>query len=172
MPFLLANDLDLDEFLHVVKNYSCPDEPLLMAFSPARACFEVFSFDESFLAATEQGRIFSPDGELKWRRTGTRMRVVYLGNKTLPEKLEDCSSELDGLEREESDIILWGVRTDTENEWIEQQVPHRFSYHVSGKNISRGRIAIVVEKWTDLSGLPRFSRYHTLKEIQMPGRLA
>ncbi len=52
MPFLLANDLDMEEFLHIVKNYSCPDEPLLMAFSPAEARFEFFSFDESFLALT------------------------------------------------------------------------------------------------------------------------
>ncbi len=167
MPFLFANDLDMDEFLHVVENYSWPDEPVLMAFSPAEVRFEVFSFDESFLAVTEQGRIFSPDGELKWRRTDSRMQVVYLGNKDSLERLENCSQEMDGLEREESDIILWGVRTDTENEWIEQQVPHRFNYPVSG-NIFRGRAAIVVEKWIDLSGLARFSRYHNLKEMQIP----
>ena len=137
----------------------------MMAFSPARAFFDYFRFDESYISATDQGRIFFPEGELKWRRADDLMRVVYLGKQAPPDGLEDYSPEMEGLKPEKSEFILWGVRTEKENEWIEQQVPHRFAYPVAGKKFARGRVALVVENWLDPAGMARFSRYHSLKEL-------
>lgn len=166
MAFLCGKDLDTENFISTVKNFSFPKDSLIMAFSPARACFEKFSFDETFLRATDQGRIFSPNSEFKWRRTDGRIRVVYLGNMLPSDKFDDFSSELGELTTEISQVILWGVRTDLENEWIEQQVPHRFNYPVSGKEFARGRVVLKVENWIDSAGLAMFSRYHSIKEIR------
>lgn len=167
MPFLHARDLTTEDFLSLVQNFSWPDDALLMAFSPVRAYFDLFRFDESLLYATDQGRVFSPEGELRWRHLASQKRVVYLGHKAPPAGLVDYSWEMEKLTSQKSELILWGIRTEMEDEWIEQQVPHRFAYPVSGKNFPRGRVALVVADWLDSSGLARFSRYHSLKE--MPG---
>ena len=93
------------------------------------------------------------------------MRVVFLGDVAPPEGLEDRSSELSDLKKVVSELILWGERTDIKNEWIEQQVPHRFQYPVLTTRYSRGRAAIIIETWNDLFGFSQISRYHSLKEI-------
>lgn len=165
MPFLYSNDLSTEKFIEVIKEYSIPAHALLMAFSPAEARFDTYRYDKGFLAATEQGRIFWPEGELKWRRLADLMRVVYLGNMLPPPGLIDFSSELEGLASGMSDVILWGARTDIRNEWIEQQVPRRFAYPISSNHYPRGRAAIATESWVDSAGRPRFARYHGLKEI-------
>jgi hypothetical protein len=171
MPILKTKDLALHDFIALARQYHSlaiqrfKTTPLLLAFSPARALFENFALDQSFIETTEQGRIFSPEGELKWRRVNDRMRVVYLGYEPPPEGLEDRSSELADLERHHSEFILWGVRSDSKNEWIEQQVPHRFNYPISTAQYSRGRAAISIESWIDSFGFAKFSRYHSLKEI-------
>lgn len=165
MQYLHAKDLSLEDFLTFLRNCSFPDDALLMAFSPDKAYFNLFQFDETFFMKIDQGRIFSPEGELKWRRLGDLMRVVYLGGVVLPFGLEDYSAEMEGLIPEQKEFILWGERTEKEDEWIEQQVPHRFHYPVSGKNYSRGRVALVMEFWMDSAGMAKFGRYHSLKEI-------
>jgi hypothetical protein len=166
MQRLYATDLPMADFLTTIKKFQFNEESLLLAFSPAQFKFQRYSLDESFLAATDQGRIFSPAGELKWRRVGKHMRMVYLGNQMPPGVFTDYSVQLEPLKAVKHQLILWGIRTDTRDEWIEQQVPHRFSYPVTGKQYSRGRLALVVESWYDRGGIPVFSRYHHIKEIE------
>ncbi len=166
-PFLMTQDLAQDAFLTLIRNYDAADNPLLMAFAPAQARFEAFKIDTQFLAATDQGRIFSPSGELKWRRMDDLMRTVYMGEQNLAPDLEDCSAKLkEAPQRQTTQLILWGVRTDLEQVWIEQQTPHRFAYPFTRGRYSRGRLAIEVENWCDSAGAPRFSRYCCLKEIK------
>lgn len=166
MSYLFANDLSTEDFLSLTQKHIWPQDALLMAFSPARFAFEPFVCDESFLSGTDQGRIFSPQGELRWRRCGDKMRVVWLGDAEAPEGLSNHSDKLENLQQEKKEIILWGIRTDLEFEWIEQQVPHRFAYPIKNGEFSRGRVALVTETWTDESGIPVFARYCRLTEIQ------
>lgn len=167
IPFLCSEDLSMENFLQLVRSYRFPDDALIMAFSLAKAIFEKYQYDEFFMKTSDQGRIFSPAGELKWRYADEKMRVVYLGNEKPPDGLQDYSHEIRDLTlRKEKEIILWGVRTDTEDEWIEQKVPHRFHYPLSSKEYACGRIALVTEDWIDAAGYAKFSRFHSLKEIR------
>lgn len=152
MPFLYADDLNPDGFIEMVRKTSFPENSFLMTFSPAQAYFVPFRFDESYLIGTDQGRIFSPQGELRWRRIGDKMRVVYLGDKP-PEGLEDHSTEMSGLKSEQSRFILWRIGIAKKAAWIFKQFPE-------------GQVSLVVERWLDSSGLARFSRYHSLKAIK------
>ena len=165
MPFLHSKDFTPEDFVAFIRQCRFPENALMMAFSPAEWVFKEFKPEESFLKATDQGRIFWTGGELKWRCVERQIRVVYLGDETPPTGLEDHSHEMNDLNSETNDLILWGVRSDTDPEWIEQQVPQRFAYPVTGNQYSRGRIAVVVENWLDSSEIVRFSRYQSLKEI-------
>jgi len=62
--------------------------------------------------------------------------------------MEDCSGQLEGLVRKTRDIYLLGVRSDLEQEWLEQQVPQRFSYPLDGGAIQRA-----VYPWCWKSGM-------------------
>lgn len=166
MAHLHAQDLDLAAFLQMCAKISVPDEHLLMAFSPAQALFDFYHYNEEFLKTTDQGRIFITWGEYKWRRVGEMMRVVYLGDMPPLEGLRDFSNELEGLAPIQQTHILWGVRTDLENEWIESKVSPCFSYPITSHAYPRGRAALIVEKWVDSSGFPKFARYHSIKEIE------
>jgi len=172
MSFLQADTLTLSSFIGFIHQYHSLTEnkfktkPLLLAFSPAQAVFDVFLPDETFLMSTDQGRIFSQEAELKWRRIEDNMHVAYLGNVSPPKGLQDYSSELAELKIEYTEAILWGKKTDKKNEWIEQQVPHRFNYPIPTAEYSRGRAVIVIENWLDEFGFSPFSRYHSIKEMQ------
>ena len=163
--YLLANDTDLTQFLTIVSDYKCDDDPVIMAFSPAKAVFDSYVFNESFLKETEQGRIFSLSGELKWRRIDYFMRIVYLGKKSAITGLEDYSHEVQSLTSSISEFILWGERTDRTEEWIEQKVPHRFFYPIFEKKYSHGRVALEIENLSNSAGMLKFSRYCRIKEI-------
>jgi hypothetical protein len=152
MPFLHANDLSSDDFIEMVRNASFPEKSLLMSFSPAKAYFVPFLFDESYLVGTDQGRIFSPEGELKWRRIRDKIRVVYLGDNS-PDGLENHSTEMSGLKSEQHRFILWRIGIAKKAAWIYKEFPE-------------GQVYLVVEKWLDSSGSARFSRYHSLKAIK------
>lgn len=165
MTRLCAADLTSADFLSIIESHAWPEDALLMAFTPTMSRFERLVFDRAFLSQTEEGRVFWPAGELKWRRIQELLRVVYLGAPPAPPPLTDFSEELKGLSPCLRQYLLWGVRTDTRNEWLEQQVPHRFSYPIETAKFSRGRAAIVVEDWTDKAGIPRFSRYHSIIEV-------
>ncbi|KPA14378.1 hypothetical protein MHK_005399 [Candidatus Magnetomorum sp. HK-1] len=167
MTCLLANDVKLDQFLRVIKAYQCPEHAALMSFSPALTVFERFQFEEKFLIHTHEGRIFSEEGELKWRRIDHMMRMVYLGKESDIELLNDHSKELtSNIKPRRSDIILWGERTNLENKWIEQQVPHCFNYPIDGNEYKYGRVAIEVESFVDNSGMALFRRFCRVKEIK------
>lgn len=166
MTCLYSGDLLPNDFLQVIEQYSWPDRALMMGFTPVEARFERFVFDGAFLSQTEEGRIFCPTGELRWRHVQQMIRAVYLGKPPGPENLSDFSRELDGLSPSRSQFLLWGERTDTQNEWLEQQVPHRFSYPIDTAAFPRGRVALVVEDWRDRAGIPRFSRYHSIIEVK------
>lgn len=163
MTCLLAQDLDPEAFLKLLAETSWPKDCLLLAFTPAAARLAPYAFDREFLAATDQGRVFGPWGELKWRRLEGLVRVVYLG-EDLSLHLTDYSYQLAELEAGEDTLYLWGRRTDLQNEWLEQQVPQRFAYPIGDKTLSRGRVALRVEHWGPPNGWPVFSRYHSLAE--------
>ncbi|MGA2404153.1 MAG: CRISPR-associated protein Csx19 [Syntrophobacteraceae bacterium] len=168
MACLHARDLDVEGFLEIVESTSWPADSILMGFSPAEARFEFFRPKEcrSFLCSSDQGRIFSPKGELKWRRVDDKLRVVYLGSPPAPGELSDYSDELKPLRPTDSELMLWGERTDLQDEWIEQQVPHRFAYPIGTKTIPRGRAVLTVETWLNKAKIPQFSRYLGLKEVK------
>lgn len=169
MTCLYAQDLDLAEFIQLLRDATWPEDSILMAFSPATARFEFFQFDAHFLPTTDQGRIFSPIGELKWRRVNGRLRVVYLGEPLPSLSLQNHPQELASLNPNPvyEELILWGVRTDLQNEWLEQQVPQFLVYPLVGATYPRGRVALKVEHWVEKERpIPRFSRYHSLKEIE------
>lgn len=166
MGCLLARDLERETFSSLIRGTVWPEEALVVAFSPARAVFDDHEGQREFAASSEQGRVFCDTGELKWRRVGELYRVVYLGAEPRVQGLDDHSRHLEGLRTEREALLLWGVRTDLEHEWIEQQVPQRFRYPIKGGSEPRGRVAIVVERWVEQSGLPRFSRYCGIKEVR------
>jgi hypothetical protein len=163
MTCLQAQDLDPEAFLKLIEKTLWPKDCLLLAFTPAAARLASYAFDREFLAATDHGRIFGPWGELKWRRLDGLVRVVYLGEDlSLP--LKDYPQQLAKLEDSEDTLFLWGRRTDLQDEWLEQQVPQRFTFPITGKTFSRGRVALRVEHWGPPNGWPVFSRYHSLTE--------
>jgi hypothetical protein len=98
------------------------------------------------LERAESGRIFAPEGELRWRLVPAdspdtaaavhHCRLVFLGmHDWFPSSgLLAPRTELDQLSRHESelDVLLWGQQTEhTPGEWIELRIPHRFRYPVS-----------------------------------------
>ncbi len=163
-PTLAAGDLTPNAFTDLCGTLTWPDEALLQAFTVAEARFDFYQDDAAFLHQTDQGRIFAPAAELRWRRMGDLMRVVYLGAAPAPAGLVPHPAALEGLTPARRTLLLWGVRTDQEPEWLEQQVPHRFTYPLSTAARSRSRVGLVVEDWCDAAGIPRFSRYHHLSE--------
>jgi hypothetical protein len=167
MAHLFTGDLAPDSFLSFCEGLVWPDGAILAAFTPAEFKFEAYFFDAGIIRQAEQGRIFHPEGELCWRKLGSKIRAVYLGARNNLQELSDCSDQLEGLLRAERQFVLWGERTNRQNEWLEQQVPHRFVYPIDSNIFSRGRVSLVVEDWTDkYSEMPQFSRYHSLAEMK------
>jgi len=168
MQKLYSNDLDVDSFINIIESMNFNETPLMMAFSNSNAVFERYKFDETFLSETDNGKIFSPEGELKWRRIDNQMRVVYLGNQEHIDGLNDYSSEIKDYKTKYSNLILWGKRIGQQKEWFENQVPNLFPYPITEKKYSQGRVAIVVESLIDSTGKIQFSRYFDIKEIPDP----
>lgn len=166
MPHLLSEDLDIDSFLDLLEKHSWPEDALIMAFTPAESRFGRFAFDAPFIIRTEQGRIFSPAGELRWRPIEGKIRTVYLGTEPPSSILTDFSWELEEFTPRQRELLLWGERTDSLPVWLEQSAPHRFNYPIYTANHPRGRVALVIEEWIDHAGIPQFARYHGIKEIQ------
>jgi len=189
MENLYAGDIPLEEFIPVIEAFSFTSDHLLLAFSPAHWVFQTFSLHRDFLLSTDQGRIFSPEGELKWRRIEKQMRMVYIGKSTPPPcffhpvhendapkenpflKGDLTEEDLEGEKGKISQssgkrLLLWGERTVGHDEWIEQQVPHRFNYPITGKQSRKGRVTLVIKQWFNESGFPVFSRYHHLEESE------
>ena len=113
------------------------------------------------LARSTAGRLFSPDGELRWRAIpalgASSWRTVFLGNTDwVGAALDDCSDRLTGLHPRRDSFFLWGQQTsETPGEWIELRIPHRFRYPVTGNSRN---VKAVVEQWYDDTGEPHFVR--------------
>ena len=113
------------------------------------------------LARATAGRLFAPDGELRWRVVPALgeacWRTVFLGSSDwVGSALEDWTERLAGLSRTRMRVYLWGQRTKASGrEWIELRIPHRFRYPVEA--VSRNVIA-VVDEWQDELGEPHFVR--------------
>jgi len=166
MAHLCSGDLSPDRFLALIESHPWPEGAVLMAFTPAEARLMRFVYDSGFLSSTEQGRIFSHEGELRWRNIGKTIRMVYLGYSPIQNVLSDFSSELETLSPISQQLLLWGERTDSRNEWLEQQAPHRFDYPIDSAQFPRGRAALVVEQWVNAAKIPQFSRYHSIIEVK------
>ncbi len=166
MAVLQCADIPVSQLSGLVAEVMWSADTLLLAFRTADWKFAPFSIaDASWLDETSEGRIFSPSGELRWRLINDQFRLVYMGEDSVMNGLEDCSQELGNLTPSIKEFLFWGVRSDLEQEWLEQQVPQRFSYPIYGGQIERGRIQLLVEQHCDYSGIPRFSRYHSIKEV-------
>lgn len=113
------------------------------------------------LSRSTTGRLFAPDGELRWRVIAalgeTCWRTVFLGDADwVGDVLEDCSGVLKTLRPERERYYLWGKQTEASpEEWIELRIPHRFRYPVAGAGL---HVRAVVEQWRDDVGEPHFFR--------------
>lgn len=114
-----------------------------------------------YLARSIAGRLFAPDGELRWRIVpalgDVGYRAIFLGKTDwVGSALDDCSDSLTGLKPTQHRYFLWGKQTGaTPEEWIELRIPHRFRYPVSG---NCRNVKAVVEQWRDDIGELHFFR--------------
>lgn len=121
------------------------------------------------LSRSTAGRLFAPDGELRWRVIPalgeTCLRAVFLGaGDWVRDALQDNSGLLADLRPRRDRYFLWGQQTkNTPGEWIELRIPHRFRYPVPGNPQS---VAAVVEQWCDDAGEPHFFRLCDLEPAQ------
>ena len=113
------------------------------------------------LTKSTTGRLFAPEGELRWRTIPALgdacWRVVFLGTVDwVGTALKDHSDNLDNLHPHQDSFFLWGQQTQTTpEEWIELRIPHRFQYPITG---NPDRVKVVVEHWHDDLGEPHFVR--------------
>ena len=118
------------------------------------------------LRKSTSGRLFGPDGELRWRNipmlAPSCWRTVFLGNVDwVGEVLEDSSDCLSHLQLHQDSFFLWGQLTETApDEWIELRIPHRFQYPVDEKP---NRVKIITQQWRDDTGEPHFVRLCNLE---------
>ncbi len=129
------------------------------------------------LTRTLSGRLFSAEGELRWRflpMLGDRsVRAVFLGNAELGDRWEKLKprSELEQLSPIKVEYQLWGQQTpETPGEWIELRIPHRFRYPVESTVPRSGRILakLEVELWKDRGGRVQFVRLCRVFATQEP----
>ena len=121
------------------------------------------------LSRSTGGRLFAPEGELRWRVIHalgeTCWRTVFLGTDDwVGGALQDNSGILAGLWPRRDRYFLWGQQTrETPSEWIELRIPHRFRYPIVG---NPPRVSAVVEQWCDDVGEPHFLRLCDLEPVQ------
>ncbi|WP_028324732.1 type III-D CRISPR-associated protein Csx19 [Desulfatirhabdium butyrativorans] len=167
MTVLCQWDLPRDMAGDVIAAHPFPDDAILMVFTPVEANMEPYRSDPALFGRSEEGRVFSREGELRWRRIDDFVRMVYLGER-MPEdgRWTDASAQLEGLRPVLSNVLLWGIRSDLEAEWLEHQMPKRLVYPIRTAVHPRGRVKLVVENWLDEAGIARFGRYHHLEEVE------
>lgn len=121
------------------------------------------------------GRLFAPDGELRWRaipsRDGPIYRIVFLGQGPwVGDALEDYSSQLASLTKKNHEHIMWGQQTaSSPGEWVELRIPHRFRYPVEDNS---QRVKLLVEQWVDALGRPHFIRLCDLQPFEESEEIA
>jgi len=167
MAILKAKDLDRNSWKALIDNLPAPDGTCMIIETIEKLRFEVFDAKGIPFESCIRGRIFHPEGELRWRLIDGHYRTVFLGNADwIGDILIDAPSELKELNPQVCNMILWGRRRDMEDEWIEQAVPHRFHYPLEGGNISQGRLKLITENWYDSFGRLVFSRFKNLEETE------
>lgn len=118
------------------------------------------------LAKSMAGRLFAPDGELRWRVIPALgdacFRTVFLGERDwVGTELKDRSGCLKELSPKETKLYLWGQQTEaSKDEWIELRIPHRFRYPVQ---FDSRHVVVVAEVWRDSLGEPHFVRLRDLE---------
>ena len=121
------------------------------------------------LSRSTAGRLFAPDGELRWRVVpalgATCWRTVFLGAADWAGTvLNDYSDHLRGLEQRRAHYFLWGQQTKaTPDEWIELRIPHRFRYPLTANSRN---VKAVVEHWDDEIGETHFFRLCDLEPAE------
>ena len=187
--FLKTADLTPDQFLDLITNLDHDDTPQQRIWleAPDGWAFNwwcglagdlcwcgagrepVEQSARDCLIRSTSGRLFAPDGELRWRVIPSLgescWRTVFLGNADwVGTALDDYSNRLHDLHPHQDSFFLWGQQTDaTPDEWIELRIPHRFNYPISDNPRS---VSIVVEQWNDDAGEPHFVRLCDLKPSQ------
>ncbi len=122
-----------------------------------------------FIERTWAGRVFAPSGEVRWRvieSLGERCcRTVFLGNSDwFAGRLIEHPDVLAQLSPRIERYFLWGQRTqESDPEWIELRIPHRFRYPVAGS--PRG-VCAVMELWCDDAGDLHLTRLCGLEPIR------
>ena len=194
MAFLKAADLTRDDFLSLIAHLRPPDADNLPGYiwleAPDGWALDWWDWqsglEDAFhwygagrepigerakdcLIRATAGRLFAPDGELRWRAIPalgqSRWRTVFLGTTDwVNAALADHSDSLHDLKPRRDSFFLWGQQTEaTPDEWVELRIPHRFRYPISG---NPRNVKVVVEQWNDEAGEPHFIRLCALEPHQ------
>ncbi len=88
--------------------------------------------DPDLPASWPQGRAFSPEREVRWRRLGEHYRVdVLIEEASLDAEWRRTATDINGLK--DRKILLWGELgkdPDSPEEWIEVRIPQPLHYPV------------------------------------------
>jgi len=105
-----------------------------------------------------KGRIFGSDAELRWRRVGNLLHVVFL---TDGDEVPECftcpvPNPLENLECDDSDKrYLWGSQRNPDGTWEEERIARTLRYPVKNS----GKVPkLVICKYHD-RGIVKFRRY-------------
>lgn len=192
--FLKATDLTQDSFLSLIENLCPPNADKFPGYiwmeAPDGWALDWWDWQSGLkgdlhwcgagrepakerahdcLLRATAGRLFAPDGELRWRVIPALgqscWRTVFLGTADwIGAALDDHSDSLHDLKPHRDRFFLWGQQTaETPDEWIELRIPHRIRYPVSGNPRS---VKLVVEQWNDETGEPHFVRLCDLEPYQ------
>ena len=173
-----------EELLKIVSELIYPPDALMMLEHVPTAflsdderengiCLRKYTPDEN-LEAWERGRIFHKDFELRWEKHNTSFVIVYIGELktlTLPHiKL------LSNVESYDVSYYLWGERMtadtlksidqpDTENLFLELQIPRLLSYPVSNQQ-DKPRVKLSARHYLNSeTGTLEFYRFRYLEEV-------
>ena len=174
-----------EKLLPIVKSLSCPPESLMMLERASSTflsdnerekgiCLSRYDERENF-EAWEHGRIFHDNFELKWKKQDSTFVVIYIGEpKDLP--MLDNNRELFDFELHDHDYYLWGEKvtadtleligqSETENLFLELQIPRFLYYPVSNKN-KKFRVKLSVRHYQNAkTGHLEFYRFRHLEEV-------
>ena len=173
-----------EELLEIVCTLTYPPEALMMLERVPTTflsdgerensiCLQKYNADEN-LEAWERGRIFHSDFELRWEKHNAGFVIVYIGEpKTLT--LPHIKS-LSDFEFNDVSYYLWGEKMtadtlklidqpDTENLFLELQIPRLLSYPVSNQH-EKLRVKLTTRHYLNSeTGTLEFYRFRHLEEV-------
>lgn len=89
----------------------------------------------------DKGRVFDGTSEIRWERDEDGFHLVWIkDNGNIPEGW--TKESLKFLDRRE--MLLWGERIDSKDEWFEKQVPRILEYPARGPG---GRVYAVLNEY-------------------------